>query len=389
MKWAPFTIGDDNISISKLVTSKNIKKCLAEIELLSSPIVVGTPRELLQLLTSPNGDQFAKSIDYLVLDEVDHLLVPKSRYKFKLNSSQRLQGSHSTTARILSILEQLQRKLQLIGVSATIGRRLQRELLHLTLPILRDTDISSGFPIIRPANAALLDFRSEMDSATKQIPKEICHISAPSDAERAEPLREVLNLSVTKRPTRYIAIPSDIKHFLYVDKRESNASTIAKKLSFFNKFVKKELKESSKRILLFLPTSENVQEAKHILRFWRTDNVHTVDEAKLMLENSTSSFVGKDQSPMIIVASFSGTRGLHIAGVDTVFVTQPPQTMDEYLHIAGRTGRLDCSSLPNCTDSEQIACRVFTVVNAEEMKRMLSWQTPLGIQLQKVFVPAR
>ena len=42
----------------------------------------------------------------------------------------------------------------------------------------------------------------------------------------------------------------------------------------------------------------------------------------------------------LFVIPMSGTRGLHIRDVEYVLITSPPRTMDEYLHIAGRTGRV-------------------------------------------------
>ena len=41
----------------------------------------------------------------------------------------------------------------------------------------------------------------------------------------------------------------------------------------------------------------------------------------------------------VLVGCESTARGLHLEGVDTVFILSRPRTADEYLHLAGRTGR--------------------------------------------------
>jgi len=41
----------------------------------------------------------------------------------------------------------------------------------------------------------------------------------------------------------------------------------------------------------------------------------------------------------LFVAPVSGSRGLHLQDIATVLILRPPRTMDEYLHMAGRTGR--------------------------------------------------
>ena len=70
----------------------------------------------------------------------------------------------------------------------------------------------------------------------------------------------------------------------------------------------------------------------------------------------------------LFVVPVSGSRGLHLKDVGVVYILTPPKTMDEYLHMAGRTGR------------EGKAGKVVTLANLDEIKRLQSWQTALGIQ---------
>ena len=72
----------------------------------------------------------------------------------------------------------------------------------------------------------------------------------------------------------------------------------------------------------------------------------------------------------LFVIPLSGTRGLHIRDVEFVVMTAPPRTMDEYLHVAGRTGRAG-----NTVEGGT----VITLATYDELKRLRSWETPLGI----------
>jgi len=53
---------------------------------------------------------------------------------------------------------------------------------------------------------------------------------------------------------------------------------------------------------------------------------------------------GKGVTPAlpVLVACESAARGLHLDGIDAVYVLARPKTADEYLHLAGRTGKRWC-----------------------------------------------
>jgi superfamily II DNA/RNA helicase len=95
----------------------------------------------------------------------------------------------------------------------------------------------------------------------------------------------------------------------------------------------------------------------------------------------------------VLIASHSSARGLHFDDVrtfaccqrtynvrvcvllvqmDVVFVLGLPLSMDEYLHLAGRTGRQSRSGL------------AITILTFPEAKQLRSWQTPLGIQFEEI-----
>ena len=75
----------------------------------------------------------------------------------------------------------------------------------------------------------------------------------------------------------------------------------------------------------------------------------------------------------LFVAPVSGSRGLHLQDIEYVLVLSPPRTMDEYLHMAGRTGR---------AGNKVATGTVVSLVSFDELKRMQSWQTALDIQFE-------
>jgi superfamily II DNA/RNA helicase len=78
-------------------------------------------------------------------------------------------------------------------------------------------------------------------------------------------------------------------------------------------------------------------------------------------------------SPLpLLVASESSARGLHFDGVDAVFILSRPESADEYLHLAGRTGRC---GLPG---------NVISIVTFREAAALKGWSSHLGFSLTKL-----
>ena len=88
---------------------------------------------------------------------------------------------------------------------------------------------------------------------------------------------------------------------------------------------------------------------------------------------STKHAPGPVNGRELFVAPVSGSRGLHLQDIEYVLVLSPPRTMDEYLHMAGRTGR---------AGNKVATGTVVSLVSFDELKRMQSWQTALDIQFE-------
>jgi superfamily II DNA/RNA helicase len=121
-----------------------------------------------------------------------------------------------------------------------------------------------------------------------------------------------------------------------------------------------------------------IEKRRQVVRNVIRERIGTIFEkngwsASCESDEAKSNNKGNVKDNELVVLPVSIARGLHIANVEHIFVLQPPNSMDEYLHMSGRTCRAG-----NRNDSGHVT----TVVTLEEMKRMTSWQTALGIHFQ-------
>jgi len=334
--------------------------------------------------------QFLCGIDTLVLDEVDRLLPTVGRYA-TYGDQRKAHEAVNPTRDLVALLNKARasrgpkgRKisppgpLQVVACSATVGRPLRREMCNI-FPTLEGgyasapTQMDDRFPIFRPPDAP-----NPVTLATSA--------AISSTGESAS----------TPKPTRMVGIPPGILHrMLIMDEKRASTSTLAHKLGLL-----RGLWVSDQQLttgILFVPKSTDVEMAAAMLKLW---GVYCVTEVTRMVEkdfskrgnilkrpnkvhgqvvsqtedlSSTTKTSSKAPRRVVLVLPLSSSRGLHIPDVDCVMLSQPPTSMDEYLHAAGRTGRLG-SARPG-------QGVVFTVVNEEQLGCMRSWQTPLGIQI--------
>ncbi|OEU11845.1 hypothetical protein FRACYDRAFT_144880, partial [Fragilariopsis cylindrus CCMP1102] len=69
----------------------------------------------------------------------------------------------------------------------------------------------------------------------------------------------------------------------------------------------------------------------------------------------------------LLVTGEDTVRGMHIANLDTVVVVGRPAGPDEYIHIAGRTGRAGRSG------------KVISVLSEQHTAAIKGWETILNI----------
>ena len=366
------TMNNNNVDKEVDIDSSMVDLCITTkrkgLQVYKSPIVVGTPAKIYDSLQYTDKSAFI-SLSYLVLDEVDRLLNVMGKYASN-DKKREIRSKPSDTIRILESLTDSRsiEDIQLVCASATVGRPLRRQLANVF-----HGNYQANLPVIRRA-----------DSPTSG---------------------------------RAVGIPDGIQHEVIMFEAEDDASNpVNQKLG-----VAKErfLKDSSQRTLLFVPTINDVEHSVGMLNFWgvKALNIQSMlgitsttnrprpgkrghssksnsNDGRLtnigssfdkMINNAAQNRVGtasklnyddhddkgnKSNSDMLYVASFTGTRGLHLEDIELVVITEPPHTMDEYLHISGRTGRAGKEG------------KVVTFVTLDDLKRMKSWETALGIQFK-------
>jgi superfamily II DNA/RNA helicase len=369
------------------------------------------------------------SFSYVVLDEVDRLLNVLGRYAS--NNDKREQRRHQNPAlEVLQAIttDRDSTDVQIVAASATVGRPMRRELFKALQGSYRG---SGGYdiPILRPAvsesesGAAAIAAGRHVPRAVG-IPRTIRHTillfedqgsqgdisssSGPSMAKVAQ-VSELWKGAVKSRAMLFLPSESDVSQALGMLKfMKVSAKNLQDMLGIekprpvaLNKSKhgpKKPRKSSSgggDAVAVSTPlqarlggldemitrAARNRLGATSLLQQIVVAESSTVEgkptphdasiDASAADGPAASSEKEKEKKKMkekeMFVVPVSGARGLHLDGVETVFISSPPLSMDEYLHMAGRTGRAGKDGL------------VVTLASLDELKRMQSWQTALAI----------
>lgn len=386
-----------------------------------APIVVGTPFKVLDALKA-SSPQLIESMNYLVLDEVDRLISSLSKYA----TSEKRREAREETNPTIELVELLVRskiaaslpQMQVVAASATVGRQLRRDLFKL----LEGGEEFGDLTVIRPV------VEEEVQSSGSKHSVEVD--KAGNDNSRKSPsLRS--GSKAQSGSTRKVGIPTDIRHVAVLtrdDSIELNRKVVAAKEKWVGECV------NANRGLLFVPRPDDIKQILGMLQFWGVKEAQNLQEtlgievdseahqkmtiqqkrnlaynkpspsavppgvpvpktveakasesAELILRAARSRLGATSRSAVgtntagdkveagreLFVLPVSGSRGLHLQDVEYVIILQPPKTMDEYLHMAGRTGR---------AGNKVSGGTVISLVNFDELKRMQSWQTALGIE---------
>lgn len=96
------------------------------------------------------------------------------------------------------------------------------------------------------------------------------------------------------------------------------------------------------------------------------------DKGSTILSRPGVSNLMADKGGPILVTSEDTARGLHFDDIDVVFLMQKPKSPDEYVHLAGRTGR------------RGKAGSVVSIVTFDEWRKLRSWGTSLKVDFEKM-----
>ena len=404
-----------------------------------APIVIGTPFKLLDAVRASSKETL-RTVNFLVLDEVDRMLqVPGKYVGYEARRQLRINRLpiEDLITRMVNICgfvpprndgishPELGSSMQVIAASATIGRPLRRHLYHL---------LTNDGQRLQNNVGELPLLRSEIELGVENG-QQIDHVETRKEKEIRT--RQILDGSFTTRTTaadsdnelqfktqkRRVCIPSNIRHVAILMNDETDA--LSTKISAIQRMWTRPPMSASKRGIIFVSRAEDVKPTTGMLGFmglsgevrdlqnelgislspkpgkkryvpsrgetetWRVQKgFKNLPVAKLSTREMISRAVRNNLGVMsrfeevreenmkgeecreLFVIPVSGTRGLHIKDVEYVLLTSVPRTMNEYLHVAGRTGRVG-NSVPGT---------VITLVNHEELKRLQSWQISLNIK---------
>jgi hypothetical protein len=313
-------------------------------------VIVGSAKAIVQSLygdgimpapptSKPEAVVFLKSVQWLVLDEVDRLLL----------SSNTSNKQHEKPAAMVAaaVARQTLGKAQVVAASATVGRSLRRELARV------------------------------LGLLPHECPKSIVVRGGDTAETTEENTKEAIDKvgRVGQHVGRAVTIPDTVQHYIYSSNGSSSGTLLTEAYELLHAL------SNNCRILLVLTRGFGIstQHAIGALRHFGCQpepqsllDVLEADGSEHRMEKhheiSGASGVGQSsmkESGYIYVTGEDTVRGLHLDGLDVVLVIGRPNGPDEYCHIAGRTGR---AGMPG---------KVINIVSKENAQKLSSWERML------------
>ncbi len=322
----------------------------------SPTLFVGTAKCVMQSLygdgvmpasptPKPLAVQFLQNTRCLILDEVDRILNVKGSEK----------NLHEKPAAIVTAatMRQTLGRVQIVAASATVGRPLRRELARVL-----------------------------------GLPPQEC---PPVVLARANRRSESLEPDAPGHVPRAITLPTTLENYIVA----VNDTQTGKLLTTAYSVIMKLSSVKPRRMLLVLSKGFgiNVQNSIGALKHFQCQpepksllDVLQADNPERLMEtySSVSGAVGVGESlrrsdsdatnpeGYLLVTGEDSIRGLHFDGLDVVIVVGRPNGPDEYLHIAGRTGRAGRSGI------------VINIVSDDNAGALKSWEKMLGVEFKRI-----
>lgn len=319
---------------------------------IKSAIVIGTVKQVTQMLvatstarethdkimrdsksTPPSAQTESKMyyrlklpIGALVLDEVDRMLLVPGKYATRQIKERRerhprpalklMQAAFATEFGFQkdgTRLTSSTMPFQLIACSATVGRNLRRKIGRIISESSNDT---------RNVKDAIRVICSSSDPANSNAEQQQRAVVVPASIEHSY---------IACRGPRDMDVSAAQKHGNLITKMDALILALA-------------LRGRPTAPMVFIPDGASVDNA---VRYLRQNGVqgevvalHRLSLAQINCLSNTKVQNAKS-IPMLplIVATESSARGLDFPVVDAVFILARPRSADEYLHLAGRTGR--------------------------------------------------
>lgn len=184
-------------------------------------------------------------------------------------------------------------------------------------------------------------------------------------------LKDPVVISVGKE----MKIPSGLSHRYIVVEESNRLATLARAL-------RADLKGSSPdappaRVMVFAESEDEAKNLSTPLRnvLWGEHAISVLLPQGSEPIKALHSF--RDNKTTLLLATPAASRGLDLPAVSHVYNLKPPSSPADYLHRAGRAGRIG-AAVPGV---------VITLVSSEEESQLLGLATSLGIRLTKADAP--
>lgn len=386
--------GGNTDSVAVLIEPEAVYQ-LAQI---TAPVVVGTSKVLAPLVKKVKPwlrKDVHGNASAIVCDEVDRLVDTLSKY----STAREVQQRERHPRPIMALLEMMKKNnpnLQVIACSATVGRPLRRELSKA----------------LEGGNITEEEEQQPFDSKSQQKNELFTSKSPNIEPFTSKDLAVIRDVSTEDAPdlahNRAVGIPPQIEH-LYRPLFKEDYDEKLKALCEVMQTVQ------AAKPIVFIPPQESVNLAVLRLKangFTKACALHEAfgfgsnsdgdaesgdgfshisqalevhDELTQQYLNTpdpnlnteepthqTSTIPNANPNIPVLVASADSARGLDFRGLDTVFLVGRARSPDEYVHLAGRTGRQGKEGT------------VVSIVTYKEVKTMMSWCTQLKVDFKEM-----
>ncbi|KAJ8613114.1 hypothetical protein CTAYLR_004795 [Chrysophaeum taylorii] len=368
--------------------------------LASSRCVVATPRELSLVLEAETRlyVTFASRVKALILDELD-LLMPASKCESRVTRWQDV-GMHPAEALVKLLARRSIEDLRVVAGSATLDKvaktKLERCLKGARAPALKAqlplAVVRLG--VLDENSAAALTTKTKLATTptirTTLIPRSIAHTYVRIDNKADESgiidsLRRAVRATSARAALVFVCSSSGLK-IRAIDSglRARGLRCLVLGDVLWPSSARNRRRAAHKQIKRGAPDDRNARRAP-IEGLAKLADAASAD-LNSMLRTATP------EEPQLVVADQAVTRGLHLDGIDAVFVVGRPSNADTYLHLAGRTAR-DPLSHERHLDAEDprrqlqhyhhhagaATGTVVTLAKEPDIRMLRSWLDKLGV----------
>jgi len=326
-------------------------------------VLIAQPTELCQLLgnggnqeTGELADVLGGSVSTLILDEVDALIPGQKDFKGKRHNKWMDKGMHPAEAIVKMMCSRSSRPdFQVLGASATLDKAVRRKLSKSLrrcklIPKGELTLVSTvGAGQVSGNNARLTSVPSTIEHKTFELDSSTFDGDDGTDSA-AEAVRQVHS---TRKGTGNTLV--------FVS---SSSKYLGGAQNMFRRLKEMELHPTLLSDELW-PTSSRAQKRCPKRLRLRVNGEKAGADASERRAELNEKMRTASQS-RLLVADTAATRGLHLDDVGTVLVLGQPSNFQQYLHLAGRTGRWPRREFPG-------ASVVVTLAKNEELQKLKGW----------------